>query len=118
MIISFSTGFATGSLPCSQDKSLASDLLQQEGAGTHVKNIAGTFIETTQSLPTACEKPSFSFRLYTAFRLLITPVACKENFFKQFFKNKLAVSEVVSATYLGKRLYAGYYTYGLCKIRF
>lgn len=118
MIISFSTGFAASSFPYSQIKNSDSDVAWQEQATAHVENLSETFIETTQSLPIACEKPSFSFRLYTAFRLLITPVACKENFFKQFFKNKLFVSEVVSATYFGKRLYAGYYTYGLCKIRF
>lgn len=76
------------------------------------------FIEASCLLPVACEKPSFSLRLHSAFRILIFTISFKEICVKQFFKNRLLISETISNICLVKQLYAGYYTYGLGKIRF
>ncbi len=81
------------------------------------KNSLQFLSEDLQILTVAGEKPSFSIRLYSAFRLLVVTIAFKEICFKQFFKNKLTTSEITSNICLVKRLYVGYYTYGQGKIR-
>ena len=73
--------------------------------------------ENSEIVSIAGEKPSVSVRLYSAFRLLLITISLKEICFKQFFKNKLIIREIISNICLVKRLHAGYYTYGQGKIR-
>ena len=81
-------------------------------------NTSQYFFESSDFHPVAYEKPSFSLRLHSGFRLLILTISFKEICIKQFFKNKFLTSEIISNICLVKRLHAGYYTYGLGKIRF
>lgn len=83
-----------------------------------VRNNSQFFFDASHITPVACEKPSFSLRLHSAFRLLIFTIPFKEVCIKQFFRNRLLISETISNICLVKQLHAGYYTYGLGKIRF
>ncbi|MDR0368888.1 MAG: hypothetical protein LBH82_07120 [Bacteroidales bacterium] len=91
-------------------KAAANDLSKEHGSQY--------FIDCSTVHPIACEKPSFSLRLHSGFRVLIATVSFKETCIKHFFKNKIITSEIISNICLVKQLYAGYYTYGLGKIRF
>ena len=82
-----------------------------------VNNLPLFFFEDFHLLPITFEKPSSSLRLHTTFRVLIITTSFKEICFKQFFKNRLLTSNIITNICLVKRLHAGYYTYGQGKIR-
>ena len=91
---------------------------QKQSADLSDVNTLQYFFENSDFQPITYERPSFSLRLHSGFRLLILTISFKETCIKQFFKNKFLTSEVISNICLVKRLHAGYYTYGLGKIRF
>jgi hypothetical protein len=101
-----------------KQSSLFKTIEQEDNKDFSVENNSQFFFEASHIIPVACEKPSFSLRLHSAFRLLIFTISFKEVCIKQFFKNRLLISETISNICLVKQLHAGYYTYGLGKIRF
>ncbi|MDR0604595.1 MAG: hypothetical protein LBG80_09865 [Bacteroidales bacterium] len=101
-----------------QTLSLCHQVESNQDTGQSSFNDCEHFIsESSQWLPNAGEKPVFSYNIISFVRQLPENISFKEFCVKRLIKSRIFLRETVFSFCHALKLYNGYYTFGIGKLR-